>query len=492
MSIQSPGTYAYVIDESGSTVVPSTDVTGVVVVCPESGVNPLVPTLISGGSDALVETYGSATSAFPGYVATKILADATTLYVVNIPHTTTGSNTAASAIINNASEEQVLEVKSIVIGEDLNGYVLKFSNISAGTFTYTLYDASGTLLEKTSGVSLDPVSLSYAGRLSSDYLEFVVEDGMETETIVSTDATLAGGEVEVITFNQGDFTSAIEMLADKDAYNCSYIVAPCQSHVVSNITAMTSNLDETGSIQGIIVPPQDVVSSSDVTAWSNGTLVAEGEDYPTNSINNSQISVYAPWIKVFDDEVSGYVWISPEPEIIISRVYTNNNYQPWFAPAGPVRGKLSNAVSLATQYNQGDRDLMYGGTNIVNPICKMGTSGYLIYGQKTSLRTTTKQLTRVNVRTLQNYLYDRIMPASQDYVFEPNDSTTWSNWIRMVYGVMREVKNARGVYDFLVEMEPTDTEVDSYEMPGLIKYKPTKAAEFVEIYFNLVSKSADL
>ena len=84
------------------------------------------------------------------------------------------------------------------------------------------------------------------------------------------------------------------------------------------------------------------------------------------------------------------------------------------------------------------------------------------------------------------------MPASLEYVFEPNDEFTWGNWILMASTFMKSLKDARGVYDYKVIMTPTDTEIDQFKMPGIIKYKPTKAAEFIEITFNLKSKSSEL
>jgi len=183
--------------------------------------------------------------------------------------------------------------------------------------------------------------------------------------------------------------------------------------------------------------------------------------------------------------------LSLEHVVVKARVFTNDNFAPWFAPAGVVRGKVQGLISLETQYGLRDRDLLQGGTNIVNPIAKIGSHGILIYGQKTATRSASGQLARINVRSLQNYIQRMIIKETGEYVFDQNDSYTWDAWKLMVDKVMREIKVARGLYDYLIEMHPTDVEIDRYQMPGTILYKPEKAAEFIQITFDLLGKSSD-
>jgi hypothetical protein len=237
--------------------------------------------------------------------------------------------------------------------------------------------------------------------------------------------------------------------------------------------------DEVGSNIGYIYQPEDDKGGSKVA-------------YIESTINNSQLHVYSPWMTVFDSTIGAKVEISGECEVIAAAVATVKNYEPWFAYAGPTRGKVNRAMSLAIEYDQDDRDLLNSGTNIVNPIAKIGDSGFLIYGNKTSLRDQTKQLTRVHIRDLQNYIQKVVAKLSLSYVFEPNDSQTWTNWRLAVNGLMETIKKARGVYEYTVIMSPTDEEIDQFKMPGVIKYKPIKDAEEIVITFVLKSKASTL
>ena len=54
---------------------------------------------------------------------------------------------------------------------------------------------------------------------------------------------------------------------------------------------------------------------------------------------------------------------------------------PWYAPAGTTRGKVS-ALDVEYSPSRTDRDLLYGDTNIVNPIVYFVGEGITIWGQK--------------------------------------------------------------------------------------------------------------
>ena len=488
----SPGVKGKLQDDSGIAQTPSLSTVGVIVAAPSSAFKG-IPKYVSGGSEELINLYGSAKAGYEGFVAAKLIADTTSCWVYNVPSTETGTLTSASVTLKSSVATDLVKVTSKAKGTKYNAYSILVTSSGIGTFSMNLLDEDGDIVESFQDISFDKYSLSYIGNIISEYLTFEdLTDGALTSVVVAGEFPLAGGTDLVITVSDADYIAGINALNDLDTYGCGSIVVPCNSHKPAILSALASALAEDGATEGIVCPPEHVYEAQDVVAWTNGEYTDGLVSYPENSINNSQIAVYAPWGKVYDTDLEDYVWISGEPEVIKSKVFTSDNYQPWFAPAGPIRGKVDRFIDLKTMYDEGKRDLLYGGTNIVNPIAKLGSAGFLIYGQKTSLRNITQQLTRVNVRTLQNYIYRTIMPASLEYVFEPNDEFTWGNWILMASTFMKSLKDARGVYDYKVIMAPTDTEIDQFKMLGIIKYKPTKAAEFSEITFNLKSKSSEL
>lgn len=491
----SAGVYPSITDESGAAQAPSTNTVGLVMIAPNK-VFLKKPMYITGGSTELIETYGKAQVGFDNYVAAKLICDSTSAWVVNVGYTPSGENVKANVMLDDGGSDgpkNLVKVEYIKPGEEGNNYSINVIGSSKGKFSFTVVDKDGNPLEKFEDISFNKFSLNHVDNVKSDYVTMTAQEDATDEVIVKVKTyQLTSGASQKITYEKADIVEAINMLKNEELYDISILTVPCLSHEVEILTAMNTACDEVKAMKGLVAPPFKVQKAQDVVAWSNGTLEDDGDTYPKNSINNSQLSVHAPWGKVFDSDINASVWVSPECEVIAARILTNDNYQPWFANAGTSRGKVKRFTELATLYNEGDRDLLYGGTNIVNPIAKIASYGFLIWGQKTSLRDTTKQLTRENVRYLQNYIYKQVMTASQEYVFEQNDQYTWDAWLGMANGVMKSIKEARGVYDYKCTMAPTDEEIDRYEMPGRIAFKPTKTAEFIYIDFNLKPKSADL
>lgn len=485
----SPGITNKILDDLSAAQVPSTDLVGIVVVTPSSAFEGK-PRYISGGSKELVDTFGKATIGYDGYVAAKKICDTTSCWVYNVPHTVSGTLAQSKVELEDNTDSSILvEIRAKKAGVDFNDNKLIVTAPGKGTFGYRLTTDTGDILEKRDSISLNKQSLAFVNNVKSDYLEFELKSGNQANTIKAKEYVFAGGVSITVASDNANYIKGINELTS-DSYNINFLTVPCMSHVVEILSGINTACDPNETIEAIVAPPKAVVSAQDIVNWSNGDLT--GANYPTNSINNSQISVYAPWGTVFDEDINGKVVISPECEVLETRVYTNKNYKPWFAPAGVRRGKIRRFLELEAVYDKGARDLLIGGNNVVNPIAKIGTSGFLIYGQKTSERTPGSQLSRIQVRALQNYIQRQVSESTEGYVFEQNDEITWRQWETMATNIMQPILVARGVYGYVVSMHPTPEEIDQYQMPGLIKFQPEKAAEFIEITFNLKPASAEL
>ena len=76
---------------------------------------------------------------------------------------------------------------------------------------------------------------------------------------------------------------------------------------------------------------------------------------------------------------------------------TSQNSFPWFSPAGTTRGVVNNAVKLAYNPSQAQRDLLY--TKRVNPIVAAPGQGIVLFGDKTAFAYVSA-FDRINVRRL--------------------------------------------------------------------------------------------
>ena len=73
-----------------------------------------------------------------------------------------------------------------------------------------------------------------------------------------------------------------------------------------------------------------------------------------------------------------------------------NNF-PWFSPAGTSRGAILNAVKLAYNPNQTQRDTLY--SNRINPVIFSPGAGIVLFGDKTGFGKASA-FDRINVRRL--------------------------------------------------------------------------------------------
>ena len=174
--------------------------------------------------------------------------------------------------------------------------------------------------------------------------------------------------------------------------------------------------------------------------------------------------------------------------------YTDEVGDPWFAPAGVSRGALTKPTDVEISVNQGDRDSMYSGGNIINPIVNFPQQGIMIFGQRTAQRDPTA-LDRVNVRRLMIQVRKILLASTRRFVFEPNDSVTWEKIVNVVDPLMDDIRRRRGLVDYAVvcdETTNTPIRVDRNELWCKVLMKPTKAAEVVVFELNLTNQAAQI
>jgi hypothetical protein len=174
--------------------------------------------------------------------------------------------------------------------------------------------------------------------------------------------------------------------------------------------------------------------------------------------------------------------------------YTDSIADPWFAPAGFRRGRLTKPIDVDVVLNQGDRDSLYSGGNVVNPIVEFPQRGITIFGQRTAQRAPTA-LDRINVRRLMIYLRKVLLASTQTFVFEPNDPITWENIVGIVDPILDDIRRRRGITEYKVvcdETTNTPVRIDRNELWCKILLKPTKTAEIIVFEINVTNQSAKL
>jgi hypothetical protein len=236
-----------------------------------------------------------------------------------------------------------------------------------------------------------------------------------------------------------------------------------------------------------IVDPPFGLRPQQVVDWHNGMLFSDLQV----SLNSSYGALYWSWVEVFDQFNGGTVFIPPSGHVSAVFARTAREAELWFAPAGLNRGQLKTVLSLEFNPTQGERDLLYGFNNAVNPLINFPQDGVHIFGQRT-LQRKDSALDRVNVRMLLIALKKALIPLLRNFIFEPNDTILWRQVRNAIRPFMEDIKARRGItaFDLIVdERNNTPIRRDRNELWVSVLIKPTRAVEFIVL--NLVILRTD-
>ncbi|MCP4267095.1 MAG: hypothetical protein GY777_16245 [Candidatus Brocadiaceae bacterium] len=439
----------------------------------------------------------------------------------------TGAENAQGALANGTSDNLRWEIVS--------------PNTATGTFSVIIRQGndntrSKSVLESFNNVSLDPKSSNYISRIIGDQKQVVRGSG--TDVYLQTTGAFANASryvrVKSVNFktpdyldNSGvakpqyipsiplassgtfgdavgtiltgtgkyydkitgvdtqglvgdDYTTAINLLANKDDFKYNLISTPglYQSDYSSTLNTLIANTENRGD--NIIVLDLEAYDSS-ITATTT-TAAAQDTSYAAS---------YWPWCMVTDPDSGQRVWVPAGT--LIPGVYANNDRtaEAWFAPAGINRGGLGQVIQAERKLTQSNRDSLYQGK--VNPIATFPGRGVVVFGQKT-LQNTASALDRVNVRRLLIALKNYITQISDTLVFEQNTAATRNIFLSQVNPYLESVQQRQGLYAFKVVMNDSNNGpdvIDRNELRGAIYIQPTKTAEFIYLDFNILPTGAE-
>lgn len=207
--------------------------------------------------------------------------------------------------------------------------------------------------------------------------------------------------------------------------------------------------------------------------------------------NTSYAATYGNWVQAYDDFTGEKVWIpfSGYQAAIMAR--SDAAEFPWSAPAGFTRGLVTNALDIAINPNQKQRDELYK-VNI-NPVMFSASQGIVVFGQKTMSRKPSA-FDRINVRRLFLALERPTKKAAQFFVFEPNNEFTRTRLVNTLDPIFKTAKENGGCYDYLIvcdERNNTPQVVDSNELKVDILIKPTRTGEFILCTFTATRSDAN-
>lgn len=406
-------------------------------------------------------------------------------------------------------------------GTWVSGYKVSMSLFTAGVgdasgrYTLTIEGAQGQVLEQIEDVSFDKREDRYIGNIVNPGTQFGGTNGNayvnweERPAFLSNDVNVPSTfEVrQPSQFTDREYVGMADGIPTDPAYSSELDAAiignPATAtglYAFQNPESIDINLlltpgFSTGAVIGTalqvcesrgdvlyIVDPPFGLRPQQAVDWHNGMLLSDLK----SAINSSYGALYWGWLRSFDQFNNIEIWIPPSGHVSAVFSRTARETEQWFAPAGLRRGRLLTALDVEYSPTQGERDLLYGSGNAINPIVKFPQDGIVVWGQRT-LQRSQSALDRVNVRMLLIFIKKNLTQLLRNFIFEPNDRILWRQVQSTVEPFLADIQARRGLTAFRVIVDETNNtpeRIDRNELWVSVFLQPTRTVEFIVL--NLV------
>tara|TARA_R110002110_G_scaffold38219_2_gene125114 strand:+ start:218 stop:2176 length:1959 start_codon:yes stop_codon:yes gene_type:complete len=278
-------------------------------------------------------------------------------------------------------------------------------------------------------------------------------------------------------------TAYTEAFGDPDIEDVNLVIAGPAS--VDNAGAVTHGVFITDLVNkrkdcvGLISPDRSDV----VNIAKSYTQTTNVKGYFDQLGSNSYTIFDSGYTKMYDryNDVYRHVPLNGHVAGLCARTDATND--PWWSPAGTLRGQIRGSVELAYNPSQTERDTLYRAR--INPVVAFPGEGTMLFGDKTGLARNSA-FSRINVRRLFLTIEEAIKLAARTVLFEFNDQFTRDNFKAMVDPYLRDVQARRGIIDFLTVCDETNNTgqvIDNNEFRADFYIKPARSINFITLTF---------
>jgi hypothetical protein len=283
-----------------------------------------------------------------------------------------------------------------------------------------------------------------------------------------------------LALTDGDLQFAYDQMTNGDTTDLSLIMTANHSATVAKY--VIDNVAESRrDCVAFVSPALANVQAADAT-----TAVINYRNNALGNVSSSYAVMDSGWKYQYDKYNYTYRWVPLNGDIAGLCARTDSDRDPWFSPAGLIRGQIKNVIKLAFNPTKANRDELY--KNGINPVVSFSGEGTMLFGDKTLLGRPSA-FDRINVRRLFITLEKAISKASRASLFEFNDEFTRAQFVNLVEPFLRTVQGRRGIYDYRVVCDETNNTpevIDRNEFIGDIYVKPAKSINFIQLNFVAV------
>lgn len=319
------------------------------------------------------------------------------------------------------------------------------------------------------------------------------KDGLTLTSVVVQ--PFGGGSNGTVPVGDNDYINAYNFFQAKEIGAVSFIIMGGRGSVPT-LNAI-QNIAEVRKDCVVFFSPlaSDVVAAADpltnCITYRDNTLT-DPDTVRTDTIggyNSTYAFMDCNWKYMFNKYTNKFVWVPVNGDTAGVAAATDLARAQWYSPAGLNRGLIKNAVKLAWNPTEAQRDDLY---NVqINPVVSLPGKGIVLYGDKT-LSSKPSAFDRINVRRLFIVLETAISDAAQYSLFELNNQFTRALFVSIVDPFLRDVKGRGGVTDYFVQCNSdnnTGEVIDNNQFVADIYIKPARSINFIRLNFLSVGTS---
>ena len=287
----------------------------------------------------------------------------------------------------------------------------------------------------------------------------------------------------------GELEIAYDKFADTESLDINLVLGGPSSAVAdtktgqdTHVTMITALVESRRDCVGFVSP----FRSATVNVTSNVTQASNVIDAFDLCPSSSYMVFDSGYKYMYDKYNDVFRFVPLNGDIAGLCAYTDGVADSWFSPAGYNRGNIRGAIKLSFNPTKAERDRLYRAR--VNPVVDFPGQGVVLFGDKTAL-SKPSAFDRINVRRLFLVLEKAISTAAKFQLFEFNDEFTRAQFRNLVEPFLRDVQGRRGLTDFRVICDATNTTgevIDRNEFIGDIFIKPNRSINFITLNFIAV------
>ena len=309
--------------------------------------------------------------------------------------------------------------------------------------------------------------------------------GDKMQLFGTVQTSLTGG-TDDYAYTVAEFTTGLELFNDKETVDVDFILMGGSMSTESDTKLKAAACITTANLRKDAIAFVSTHKGNQVSGTVALTRTAQKDNTVNffSALSSSSYAVFDSGYKYFYDRFNdSYRYVPCNGDVAGLCVSTSATLDDWFSPAGLSRGGVRNAIKLAYNPTQSDRDELY--QNRINPVVSFPGQGITLFGDKTAL-SSPSAFDRINVRRLFINIEDRAEALAKAGIFEPNDETTRLGFANALGSYLSEVQARRGITDYQVICDTTNNTpsvIDRNEFVAEVYVKPTRSINYITLSF---------